>query len=164
MLFMACRKETEGGIPVQTEPADILTRISNDWTLRFYTITTDQGEYTYARNELVNHSLKTMKIRKEGTYFAYDIKWSGYYSLPTDSSHINFSPADLNRAAFTLHIDKLYNQEMTLSSPAVQVNPIRPDADEFEKFIAEHSLNFLYKRNIDIFSFKWVKIKFVYIS
>ena len=127
-----------------------------------YVIATDKGYYYFTGSELTNHSLYKLSFDRTGQYNASNTLWSGTYRFLSDSTYFILEPTNRNQFDCTLHIDNISNKKMQISSPWVEVNPEKPGASDYERFIAYQVSTYLSVHQIDISSFKSVKLQLRY--
>jgi hypothetical protein len=161
-LITSCSKQSD---PSTTAPPSFNSvkspTILGTWGLTTYTITTDGIDYQFNGSDISSHALRVLAFRNE-SYEAADSAWSGTYEYVDDSSKIKLTPVSAGFEPVNLDIDYLLVDQLHLSSPEVMVNPIDPNATDYEKFVAAQGLSWLQNRNIDISDIRTVKIQFAY--
>jgi hypothetical protein len=163
IIFTSCSKHIEEEVIAPSAKTDLLTTISSNWELYMYVIATDNGYYYFAGSELINHSLFKLSFDRTGQYGASNTLWSGTYRFLGDSTQFILEPTDRNQVDCTLHIDNISNKKMQISSPWVEVNPEKAGASNYERFIAYQVSTYLSIHQIDISSFKSVKLQLRYV-
>jgi len=163
IIFTSCAKHIEEEVIAPSAKTDLLTTISNNWELYMYVIATDNGYYYYTGSELTHHSLYKLSFDRTGGYNASNTLWSGTYRFLGDSSQFILEPTSRDQVACTLHIDNISNMKMQISSPWVEVNPEKPAASNYERFIAYQAFTYLSVHQIDISNIKSVKLQLRYV-
>jgi len=163
IIFTSCSKHIEEEVIAASAKTDLLTTISSNWELYMYVIATDNGYYYFTGSVLTNHSLYKLRFDRTGGYNASNILWSGTYRFLGDSTHFILEPTDRNQVDCTLHIDNISNKKMQISSPWVEVNPEKPGASDYERFIAYQASTYLTVHQIDISNIKSVKLQLRYV-
>ena len=158
----ACSKNDEIVETPQQAKLDLLTTISNSWDLYMYNISTDREKYYFTGADLNRHSLHSLTFSKDGNYTSANTDWSGIYQFLNDSTQIELTPTVPYFVSCVLNLDFISADRIQFSSPSVQVNPERPGASDYERFIAQQGLNFLYDRGKDTTNLKSIKIEFKY--
>jgi hypothetical protein len=159
----SCSKHKEDETIVPAVKTDLLTTISSNWELYMYVIGTDNAYYYFTGYELKNHSLYMLSFDRTGNYYASDAQWSGTYRFLNDSTQLILLPTDPYLFGCTLHIDNISKKQMKISSPWVQVNPEKPGASDYERFIAYQALKYLSSdQQKDISKLKSVKLELRY--
>lgn len=98
-----------------------------------------------------------------GGYNASNTLWSGTYRFLGDSTHFILEPTARNQVDCTLQIDNISNKKMQVSSPWVEINPERPGASTYERFIAYQAATYLSAQQIDLSNIKSVKLQLRYV-
>lgn len=163
VIFTSCSRhiEIEAGAP--SPKTDLLTTISSDWELYMYVIGTDRGYYYFTGPVLTNHGLYKLSFDRMGGYNASNTLWSGTYRFLGDSTHFILEPTARNQVDCTLQIDNISNKKMQVSSPWVEINPERPGASTYERFIAYQAATYLSVQQIDLSNIKSVKLQLRYV-
>jgi len=162
IIFISCSKHTEEEAIVTPVKTDLLTMFSSNWELYMYVIATDNGYYYFTGSELTNHSLYKLNFDRTGQYDASNTLWSGTYRFLSDSTNFILEPTNRNQVDCSLHIDNISNGKMQISSPWVGVNPEKTGASNYERFIAYQVSTYLSVHQMDISSFKSVKLQLRY--
>ena len=163
IIFASCSKHVEEEVIAPSAKTDLLTAISSNWELYMYVIATDKEYYYLTGPELTNHSLYKLSFDRTGGYNASNPLWSGTYRFLGDSTHFILEPTARDQIDCTLHIDNISNKKMQISSPWVQVNPEKPGASDYERFIAYQASTYLSVHQIDISNIKSVKLQLRYV-
>lgn len=163
MIFISCSKHIEEEVIVPSAKPDLLTTISSNWELYMYVIATDNGYYYYTGSQLTSHSLYKLSFDRTGGYNASNTLWSGTYRFLGDSTHFILEPTDRNQIDCTLHIDNISSRKMQISSPWVEVNPEKPGASNYERFIAYQASTYLSVHQIDKSNIKSVRLQLRYV-
>jgi len=163
IIFTSCSKHIEEEVIAPSAKIDLLTTISSNWGLYMYVIATDNGYYYFTGSALTNHSLYKLSFDRNGEYNASNTLWSGTYRFLGDSTHFILEPTARDQVDCTLHIDNISNKKMQISSPWVEVNPEKPGASDYERFIAYQAFTYLSVHQIDISTIKSVKLQLRYV-
>ena len=163
IIFTSCSKHIEEEVIAPSAKIDLLTTISSNWGLYMYVIATDNGYYYFTGSALTNHSLYKLSFDRTGGYNASNTLWSGTYRFLGDSTHFILEPTARDQVDCTLHIDNISNKKMQISSPWVEVNPEKPGASDYERFIAYQAFTYLSVHQIDISTIKSVKLQLRYV-
>jgi len=163
MIFISCSKDIEKEAIVPPVKTDLLTMISSNWELYMYVIATDNGYYYYTGSELTNHSLYKLNFDRTGRYDASNAVWSGTFRFLSDSTNFILEPTNRNQVDCTMYIDNISNKKMQISSPWVEVNPEKPGASNYERFIAYQASTYLNVHQVDISNIKSVKLQLRYV-
>ena len=163
IVFTSCSRHIEQEAIAPSAKTDLLTTISSNWELYMYVIATDNGYYYLTGSEITNHSLYKLSFDRAGRYNASNPLWSGTYRFLGDSTHFILEPTSRDQVDCTLHIDNISNKKMQISSPWVEVNPEKPGALNYERFIAYQSFTYLNVHQIDISNIKSVKLQLRYV-
>jgi hypothetical protein len=163
IIFTSCSKDIEEEVIAPSAKIDLLTTISNNWELYMYVIATGNGYYYFTGSELTNHSLYNISFDRTGGYNASNTLWSGTYRFLGDSTHFILEPTARNQVDCTLQIDNISSQKMQVSSPWVEVNPEKPGASNYERFIAYQASTYLNRHQIDVSNIKSVKLQLRYV-
>ena len=124
-----------------------------------YVIATDKGYYYLTGSVVTNHSLYQLSFDRSGGYIASDALWSGTYRFLGDSSQIILEPTARNQVDCILQIENISSRKMQVSSPWVEVNPEKPSATNYERFIAHQASTQLRMQQIDMSAIKSVKLQ-----
>lgn len=162
IIFTSCSKHIKEEVGAPSPKTDLLTTISNNWELFMYVVATDNGYYYFTGPVLTNHSLYKLSFDRTGGYNASNTLWSGTYRFLGDSTHFILEPTARNQVDCTLQIDNISNKKMQVSSPWVAVNPEKPGASDYERFIAYQASTYLSLHQVDISNFKSVKLQLRY--
>ena len=162
IFISACSKEGELAETPPPMGLDLLTRISNSWELYMYNISTDKAKYFFTGSAVKEHSLSTVTFSRNGNYTSADTDWSGTYLFLNDSTQLVLTPASPYLVACVLNLDNISLHQMQFSSPWVQVNPEKPGASDYERFIAYEGLKFLVVQGKDVSNLKSIKIELRY--
>ena len=163
IIFISCSKNIEKEAIVPPIKTDLLTMISSNWELYMYVIATDNGYHYFTGSELTNHSLHKLNFDRTGRYDASNIAWSGTYRFLSDSTNFILEPTNRNQVDCTMYIDNISNKRMLISSPWVEVNPEKPGASNYERFIAYQAFTYLTVHQVDISNIKSVKLQLRYV-
>jgi len=163
IIFTSCSKHIEEEVIAPSAKIDLLTTISSNWELYMYVIATDKGYYYFTGSELTSHGLYKLNFDRIGGYNASNSLWSGTYRFLGDSTSFILEPTARNQVDCILHIDNISSQKMQVSSPWVEVNPEKPGASDYERFIAYQASLYLDKHHIDISNIKSVKLQLRYV-
>ena len=163
IIFTSCAKHIEEEVIVPPAKTDLLTTISNNWELYMYVIATDNGYYYLTGSAIANHSLYKLSFDRAGGYNASNTLWSGTYRFLGDSSHFILEPTARDQVDCTLQIDNISSKKMQISSPWVEVNPEKPGASNYERFIAYQAFTYLSVHQIDISNIRSVKLQLRYV-
>ena len=164
IILTSCAKHIDEEMIAPPAQTDLLTTISNNWELYMYVIATDKGYYYLTGSAIANHSLYKLSFDRAGGYNASNSLWSGTYRFLGDSTHFILEPAARNQVDCTLQIDNISNKKMQISSPWVEVNPEKPGASNYERFIAYQAFTYLGVHQIDISTIKSVKLQLRYVA
>ncbi len=162
IIFSSCSKHIEKEAGVPSPKTDLLTTISNNWELFMYVVATDNGYYYFTGSGLTNHSLYKLSFDRTGAYSASNPLWSGTYRFLADSTQFILEPTARNQVDCTLQIENISSKKMQVSSPWVSVNPEKPGASNYERFIAYQAFTYLSVHQIDISNFRSVKLQLRY--
>src|SRR5580700_7699315 len=88
-LFAGCSKKDMSG-PSPSTRENVIDRICKPWKLTRYTVGTDLQEYSYGDTALGDHALRTLHIKRDGSYVSANNEWSGTYQFMDDSTKIIF--------------------------------------------------------------------------
>ena len=163
IILTSCAKHVEEEVIAPIAKTDLLTTISNNWELYMYVIATDKGYYYLTGSVVTAHSLYKLSFDKTGGYIASNNLWSGTYRFLGDSTQFILEPTARNQVDCTLQIDNISNKKMQVSSPWVEVNPEKPGASNYERFIAYQAFTYLSAQQIDISTLKSVKLQLRYV-
>jgi hypothetical protein len=162
IVIAGCTKEKNIVANSPSSPIDIFSKISRDWKLMNYKIRTDKGSHSFSGAAISGHSLLSLKFHKDGQYVTTDNAWSGRFDFSKDSTEIILSPNDSHLFPLTFQIRQLSISDFQLSTPAVQVNPEKPDASDYESSIAFQGMNWLYNHNVNVTNIRSIQIIFFY--
>ena len=163
IIFTSCSKDIEEEMIAPPAKTDLLTTISNNWELYMYVIATDKGYYYLTGSVVTSHSLYKLSFDRTGAYIASNNLWSGTYRFLGDSTQFILEPTARNQVDCTLQIDNISSKKMQVSSPWVEVNPEKPGASNYERFIAYQASVYLSAQQIDISTLKSVKLQLRYV-
>jgi hypothetical protein len=163
IIFSSCSKRIEEREIVASTKTDLLTAISNNWELYMQVVATDNGYYYLTGSEIINHSLYKLSFDRTGRYKAANDLWSGTYRFLNDSTHFILEPTARNQIDCTLQIDNISSQKLQISSPWVDVNPERPGASNYERFLAYQCSTYFGMHQIDMSNIRSVKLQFRYV-
>ena len=158
IILISCSKHVEEDVIVPAVKTDMLTAISNNWELYMYVIGTDNGYYYVSGSVLTTHSLHKLSFDRTGSYHASNTLWSGTYRFLGDSTSFILEPTNPSQIVCTLQIDNIFNDRMLVSSPWVTVNPEKPGASDYERFIAYQAFTYLNMQRVDVSNIKSVKL------
>lgn len=147
---------------LSTSNDDRVMSIYRLWDLNIYSVKTDGMYYTFGRPDILSHALRTLKFHGDGTYTAADAAWSGTFEIAADSTQLVLKPIDMDWISMHFSIDYLSPQQIQFSTPLVNVNPVDPEALDYEKLIAFQGLSWLYNRNLDTSNIRALRIQFTY--
>jgi hypothetical protein len=160
-LLAGCSKKEDLSVS-PTVRENVIDRICKPWKMILYTIGTDVGEYSYRDTVLGGHALRTLDIRRDGSYVAASAEWSGTYHFVDDSTGIIFTPYDSMATVFTLHWNDLSDKNLIFNSPTVSLNPGGPLETPYDNFVAYEGLEWLTLHNVDIENIRQVWITLDY--
>ena len=163
IILTSCAKHIEEEVMPPPAKTDLLTTISNNWELYMYVIATDNGYYYVTGSTLTNHSLYKLSFDRAGGYNASNTLWSGTYRFLGDSTHFILEPTVRDQVDCILYIDNISSRKMQVSSPWVQINPEKPGATNYERFIAHQASTYLSVHQVDISNIKSVKLQLRYV-
>ena len=104
-----------------------------------------------------------LNFDRAGQYKASNTLWSGTYRFLSDSTNFILEPTNRNQVDCALYIDNISNKKMQISSPWVEVNPEKPGASNYERFIAYQAFTYLNVHQIDISNIKSAKLQLRYV-
>ncbi|HET9747579.1 MAG TPA: hypothetical protein VFP97_17805 [Chitinophagaceae bacterium] len=163
IIFMSCSRRIKEEVITPPAKTDLLTTISSKWELYMYVIATDNGYYYLTGSVLNNHSLYNLNFDRNGAYIASSTRWSGTYRFLGDSTQFILEPTDRSLFDCILQIDNISNKKLQISSPWVEVNPEKPGASNYERFIAYQAGTYLSLQQIDMSSIRSVKLQMRYV-